>query len=115
MEHSKNTGSESKSTVILCPPIDRMEVDTRHSYFPFPRSCHSYTQEIPTRFKKEIVQAACVDTMGSGAVEAESFERVLDNIGVPPSDISHEEIEAIFKEMGNEQGQIPAQKMFQLL
>jgi len=84
--------------------------------FPFfHRYCYSYTQEIPTRFKKEIVQAACVDTMGSGAVGVNSFERVLSNIGVPQSYISHEEIEAIFKEMGNEQGQIPAQKMYQLL
>ena len=75
----------------------------------------SYAQELPTRFKKEIVQAACVDSMGSGAVEASSFERVLNNIGVLRSSISHDEVVAIFTEMGNERGQIPAQQMFQLL
>ena len=70
----------------------------------------SYTQEIPTRFKKEIVRAAGPNSI----VVAAGLERVLHNIGAANM-ISAGEMQSIFAEMGNEKGEIPAQKLAQLL
>jgi len=79
---------------------------TRHGACFFFFIC-SYTQEIPSRFKKEIVHAA-----GNGLVEVDGLQRVIDNIGASQA-ISHQEIIAIFAELG-ENGQIPAHKMMEL-
>jgi hypothetical protein len=71
----------------------------------------SYTQEIPTRFKKDIVNAAALQ---QPVVNATGLQHVLHNIGADHV-MSVSEIQAIFREMGNEKGEISAQHMVQLL
>ena len=74
-------------------------------------SLHSYTQEIPTRFKKDIVQAA---SQNAPQVNATGLQHVLHNIGAP-NVLSATELQAMFREMGNEKGEISAQHLVQLL
>jgi phosphoribosylaminoimidazole (AIR) synthetase len=71
---------------------------------------YSYAQEIPSRFKKDIIRAA-KDQNGIIAIEA--MERVLQNIGASNS-LSELELRAIFDELG-EAGSIQADRMVQLL
>ena len=71
----------------------------------------SYTQEIPSRFKKDLVRAAATQ---ESLIEVSGLQRVLFNIGASHT-LSTNELQAIFAEIGNEEGKIPASKMLQLL
>ena len=71
---------------------------------------YSYTQELPTRFKKEIVSCAAE----GDRVEAAGLQRVLRNIGASQK-LTAQDLQAIFAEMGNEHGEITAQRLVQLL
>ena len=71
-----------------------------------------YRQEIPTRFKKDIISAAKPNT-SSEAVCMEGMNRVLANIGAHHQ-VSRQDVELIFEEVG-EQGNIPADKLIKLL
>jgi phosphoribosylaminoimidazole (AIR) synthetase len=71
---------------------------------------YSYAQEIPSRFKKDIVHAAKDQ---NGVIVMEAMERVLRNIGAPNS-LSELELRAIFDEVG-EAGHIRADRMVQIL
>jgi hypothetical protein len=70
----------------------------------------SYSQEIPSRFKKDIVHAA---KDKNGAIEMEALKRVLVNIGASNS-LSPVELCTIFDEVG-EAGYIQADRMVQIL
>jgi hypothetical protein len=72
---------------------------------------YSYSQEIPSRFKKEVVSAA-KDKEATGVV-LEGLERVLHNIGAADK-ISRQDIELIFNELG-EAGCIPAERMVKII
>jgi len=72
----------------------------------------SYTQEIPTRFKKDIVRAA--STEENSIIEMTGLQRVLANIGASHT-LSAYELQSIFAEVGNKDGRIPAHTMVQLL
>jgi hypothetical protein len=71
-----------------------------------------YRQEIPTRFKKEIVKAA-KPNHAAEAVCMEGLQRVIANIGAEHQ-VSRKDVELIFEEMG-ERGNIPADKLIQML
>lgn len=71
----------------------------------------SYSQCIPSRFKKDIVRAA-KDTE-SEHIAIEGLEKVLNNIGASQK-VSRTDMEIIFSEMG-ESGRISTEKMFKLL
>jgi hypothetical protein len=75
---------------------------------------YSYTQEIPTRFKKDIVSAAVASNDKNAAVNVVGLQHVLKNIGAAHV-LSVHEMHSIFMEMGNERGEIPTTKMVQLL
>jgi len=68
----------------------------------------SYKQEFPSRFKKDIIISA---TGRTSFVEPDGLQRVLINISAAQA-FSAQEIES---EVGNENGQIPAHTMMQLL
>mmetsp|Transcript_13800 Transcript_13800/g.19891 ORF Transcript_13800/g.19891 Transcript_13800/m.19891 type:complete len:118 (+) Transcript_13800:43-396(+) len=73
----------------------------------------NYTQETPSRMKKEIVSAA--KNPRKDTVEIEGFNDVLSNIGVA-NKISREELQLIFQEMGSgTSGEIPADRMVKIL
>ena len=74
----------------------------------------SYTQEIPTRFKKDICSAAASNTNNEAVVNVVGLQHVLQNIGAAHV-LSFHEIHSIFMEMGNERGEIPTTQMVQLL
>jgi hypothetical protein len=78
---------------------------------------NSYTQEIPTRFKKEIVQAAAGgNDQGIGLA---GVERLLANITTGGNTaatvtVSKQDLQLIFTEVGTG-GQIPTQRFFQMI
>lgn len=88
---------------------------TRHSHcltaFSYVKY-NSYQQELASRFKKEVVNAAAGSHPDRIAVSG--LEHLLFNIGaegrIPTSDI-----EALFNELGNENHEIPVQQMAGLL
>ena len=67
-----------------------------HSLFLRCWSC-SYTQTLPSRFKKELLRAAKHDD--SGQIALKDMQRVLKNIHMQDK-ISKEEMETIFHEIG---------------
>jgi Ca2+-binding EF-hand superfamily protein len=69
---------------------------------------NSYSRELPSRFKKDIVRAAKNE---DNAIALDAMERVLRNIG---ANLSHDDLEIIFSEIG-ESGVIPAERMTQIL
>eukprot|EP00977_Amphora_coffeiformis_P010315 scaffold2388_cov163-Amphora_coffeaeformis.AAC.11 len=71
---------------------------------------YSYTQELPTRFKKELTKAAVVH---DDFVGIDGVERVLMNIGAQQR-LSHEDLNLIFSEMG-QGGEIPASLFIKLI
>lgn len=75
-------------------------------------SSFSYTQELPARFKKEIVKAAAFQ---GDKVALDGLSRVLNNIGAS-NKLSQSEIQSIFSELGSrDDGLIPIQKMEQMI
>lgn len=80
-------------------------------------SCCSYTQCIPSRFKKDIVCAAAATTpagLESSSIAFDDLHRVLHNIGAD-NRMADEELKAIIQEMGDANGQIPAKRFYQIL
>eukprot|EP00544_Gedaniella_sp_CCMP2646_P015688 CAMPEP_0202482430 /NCGR_PEP_ID=MMETSP1361-20130828/1835_1 /ASSEMBLY_ACC=CAM_ASM_000849 /TAXON_ID=210615 /ORGANISM="Staurosira complex sp., Strain CCMP2646" /LENGTH=99 /DNA_ID=CAMNT_0049110297 /DNA_START=86 /DNA_END=385 /DNA_ORIENTATION=- len=71
----------------------------------------NYSQEMPSRFKKEVVRAAKSTEMET--VPLEGLERVLHNIGAAHK-ISPEDLQVIFSELG-EGGGIPADRMVTII
>lgn len=71
---------------------------------------HSYTQELPLRFKKDIAKAAVVhdDLVGMTGVE-----RVLANIGATER-LSKGDLELIFQEVGNN-GEMSAKRFISII
>lgn len=65
------------------------------------------------RFKKEIMRAATTKDH-SDRVSLDAMKRVMTNIGAE-NRISSDEWKVIFKELGNETGDIPMQRMVQII
>ena len=63
--------------------------------------CHSYSQEFPKRFQKDVVKAATVNSrqLNVQAVSADGIEHFLQNIGMGHR-MSKSEIEGIISEVG---------------
>ena len=62
----------------------------------------SYSQELPRRFRKDIVKAASKSSApSSGLVSAEGIESILRNIGAGDQ-MSRLEIESMLREVSNE-------------
>lgn len=71
-----------------------------------------YQRELPSRFKKDILNAAMQDD--SERVGVEGLHRVIQNIGVQHK-VSREDVEIIFSEISEgEQGYIPTEQMLQM-
>jgi hypothetical protein len=71
----------------------------------------NYTQEMPSRFKKEVICAA--KHPNEEYIAIEGIERVIHNIGAAHK-ISYSEIEVIFNELGVS-GNIAAERMVKLI
>ncbi len=61
-------------------------------------SLYSYAQELPSRCKKEIIQAA--DTRKDGYIHEEEFTKIVHNIGASNS-VSKQELRDIIDELGD--------------
>lgn len=81
-------------------------------YYPYSIT-NSYAQEMPSRFKKEIVGAAKNNLTEGDVVPMEGLERVLHNIGASHK-LSPTDLEIIFNELG-EAGCIPAERMVKII
>jgi Ca2+-binding EF-hand superfamily protein len=64
------------------------------------------------RFRKEIFRAATRDQ--SDRIALDGMTRVLTNIGAE-NRLSADEMKVIFQELGNETGEIPMQRMVQII
>ena len=71
----------------------------------------SYAQELPTRFKKDIMKAAAREH--PDRVVLSGMQRVLANIGAQHR-LTPTEMKVIFEELGQD-GAIPIQRMSQIL
>ena len=83
-----------------------------HDFQNLYHSCYSYTQEIPSRFKKDIVSAAKQDQ--SDRVALEGMQRVIANINMEHM-ISRQDMETIFREVGDEAAMIPADRLMKII
>ena len=76
---------------------------------------NNYTQELPSRFKKEIVKAAATaDRNDMNCIRREGMERVLQNIGAIDQ-VSVKDLNTIFSELGNGTGEISAQRFISII
>jgi len=66
-------------------------------------NANSYAQELPTRFRKEIVRAAKTGSTPASAatVGYDGFQRVLMNIGADEQQLSPRDVKLIFEELGD--------------
>ena len=58
---------------------------------------NSYAQELPSRCKKEIIQAA--DTNGDGLIGVDALTTLCENIGA--SSVSRDDLQQIINELGD--------------
>lgn len=82
-------------------------------YFPPKTTFHaslrinSYQQEIPTRFKKDMVsqcnRSIATDTTDDREQAVEGIEGLLQNIGVFGKEVSHDDVECIVSEFKEEE------------
>ena len=75
---------------------------------------HNYTQELPSRFKKEIAKAAVNGDSNTNCIPREGMERVLRNIGAMDR-VSAKDMNAIFSELGNRSGEIPIRRFINII
>ena len=74
--------------------------------------CHySYTRELPSRFRKDIVRAATLDE--SNRIVIEGMQQVLININMEHK-VSENDMKTIFREVGQD-GEISVDKMLQII
>ena len=71
----------------------------------------SYTQECPSRFKKEIVKAAKKGDTNN--IPIDGMQRVISNINMEHK-VSREDMELIFREVGETNGTISADKFMRM-
>ena len=74
---------------------------------------YSYSQELPSRCKKEIVHAA--DVNKDGRIDEEHLSQIISNIGAEES-VSKQDLRNILKEVGDSRSHtISLQDMFNIL
>jgi hypothetical protein len=74
----------------------------------------SYTQEIPSRFKKDLVKAATKGTNSTDIIAKDGLHRLLFNIGASQR-VSSSDVETIFNELGDGNGNLHAKTMIQFI
>jgi hypothetical protein len=104
--------SKKPNWIILGVVIDALSL-TLLLLFSFSFRFPSYTQELPDRFKKDIMKAATTQEH-SDRIALEGMQRVLVNIGASHV-LTTTEMKLIFEELGNGTGEIPAQSMTQIM
>mmetsp|Transcript_20659 Transcript_20659/g.26658 ORF Transcript_20659/g.26658 Transcript_20659/m.26658 type:complete len:117 (+) Transcript_20659:126-476(+) len=72
----------------------------------------NYSYEVPTRFKKDIVAAAC--RTGNTGVRLEGMQMVLSNLGLKDR-VSQVDLQLLFDQEGDATGVINADRMFRIL
>ena len=73
-------------------------------------SLYSFSREIPSRFRKELVKSIAHD----GIVEKESLNRILANIGRQDRLLTDEEYQLLCKEAGDASGSLSTSNMMKL-
>mmetsp|Transcript_2842 Transcript_2842/g.5325 ORF Transcript_2842/g.5325 Transcript_2842/m.5325 type:complete len:124 (-) Transcript_2842:1149-1520(-) len=77
----------------------------------------NFSEELPSRCKKEIIQAADTESHRSGRITMTGLEKILKNIGASQQ-ITKEDIKNIINELGessNSEQSIPIEKMLHIL
>eukprot|EP00536_Pseudo-nitzschia_multiseries_P006163 jgi/Psemu1/14616/gm1.14616_g len=81
----------------------------------------NYQQELPSRFKKELV-GQCNKTIASSnnnsssidrSVAVQGIEQLLQNIGIFGKQVTHDDVEIIVSELGEEHEESAADKILQ--
>jgi hypothetical protein len=86
-----------------CKPVFSFQCSLRY---------YSYTQEIPSRFKKDIVRAAKQDE--TDRIALEGMQRVITNINMEHR-ITPQDMETIFLEIGGETRMISADRFMKII
>ena len=89
---------------------------TKHSAKPFSVSFYcSYSDEIPSRFRKHIIRE--IEEPDHESVHLDNLNRVLANIGRQDAFLSNAEMEELLQEAGcdTRQRYMPVEKMIQLM
>jgi hypothetical protein len=73
-----------------------------------------YTQELPTRFKKDVVKAAAIRQDDMEQIALEGLQKVVFNIEAHHQ-VSRQDVELIFREFCGDEGYIPAERMLRML
>jgi hypothetical protein len=77
----------------------------------------SYTQTIPSRFKKEIACAAANTSpaaLNSSSIAPDGLQRLLVDIGAEHR-LANDDLQAIFRQAGDQYGNIPTSRFYQML
>ena len=78
-------------------------------------SFYSFSRETPSRFRKELIKAAMSESHVQGAVEVDTLNQLLVNIGSKER-LSKDELNAILLAIGvKDKRAIPIDKMIQLM
>ena len=112
---SKSTAENSKSIPVaeLRGPVFLTRVS---HLFVVQFLLYSFSRETPNRFRKELIKAAVNESHANGAVEVETLNKILINIGRPEERLSDEELNAILAEAGAMDDRIiSVDKMLQLM
>ena len=75
---------------------------------------YSYSRELPSRFKKDIIRAAKQNESEAEHIFLEGFQKVIANINMQHK-VSHSDIRTIFYEIGDSSGKVRAERMLQML
>lgn len=74
----------------------------------------SYSREIPSRFKKDIIRAAKQDEVETEHILLEGLQQLVANIKMEHK-VSRNDIQTIFYELGDSSGKIQADRMMSML
>ncbi len=74
----------------------------------------SYSREIPSRFKKDIIRAAKQDHNDAEHIVLEGLQQLIANIKMEHK-VSQSDIQTIFYEIGDSSGKIPAERMMNMI
>ncbi|GKY93802.1 hypothetical protein MPSEU_000347400 [Mayamaea pseudoterrestris] len=111
--------TSSLSAAVVISPMSSTDdadaaVEKARKLFADYRETH-YRQCLPSRFRKEVMQAAVTDpAKQADRIDMEGLRRVFANIGAI-NQITAAEMQLVFKELGNELGEIDVPRFKRLV
>jgi Ca2+-binding EF-hand superfamily protein len=110
MQQSKQSKQSKQSRLLTTATSNSIhKVQTAVEQF----RIENYSQELPSRFKKEVIKA--IDTEGNGNISVDAFTTLLSNIGASDT-VSKEDVHNIINELGDGSSEtIPTDQVFEII